>query len=83
MQEGLDQHFAAQQALYVRREHPLARHPLARVHAQPIISDPGYVTEYAFKSLARGRVSTDDIIIILPRSRSELPQVSDRISRDF
>src|SRR4051812_540873 len=59
MNERLDQHFAAQQALYVRREHALARHPLARVHAQPIISDPGYVTEYVLKSLMRGRVSTD------------------------
>jgi len=30
----------------------------------------------------RGRVSTDDLIIF-PRNRSELPAVSERLSRDF
>src|SRR4051794_41164424 len=79
MNQGLNQHFAAQQARYVRREHALARHPLARLRADPIVRDPDYVTEYVFKSLSRQRFSLDDLVI-LPRSRDELPAGSERLS---
>ena len=82
MEGGLDQHFADNQALYVRREHAVARHPLARVHAQPIIRDPDYVTEYVFKSLSRQRFSLDDVLI-LPRNRGELSAGSERLSCHF
>src|SRR3954451_10702247 len=74
LKDGLDVHFRHHQALYVHRERPLAR-----VHAQPIVHDPGYVTEYALKSLPRQRFSLDDVLI-LPRNRNGLPAVSDRIS---
>src|SRR6185369_12405604 len=46
--------------------------------AQPISHDPHYVAEYALKSVARGRVSLDDIIV-LPRGRRELPRASERL----
>ena len=70
LEEGLDVHFRHHQALYVR-----PKQPLARLRADPIIKDPGYVTEYALKSLSRQRFSLDEVLI-LPRSRSEFPRRS-------
>src|SRR3954453_3486663 len=77
MREGLHQHFAAGQPSYIR-----PGFPLLRLHAQPISHDPGYVAEYALKSVIRGRVSLDDIIV-LPRGRSQLPRVSERVPGQF
>jgi hypothetical protein len=70
-------HFRLNRTLYIHRERPLAR-----VHAQPILNDPGYVTEYVLKSLSRQRFSLDDLVI-LPRSRSELPRGSEWLSCHF
>jgi hypothetical protein len=67
LKDGLDVHFRHHQSLYVR-----PKQPLARLRADPIIKDPGYVTEYVLKSLMRQRFSLDEVLI-LPRSRSELP----------
>lgn len=58
--EVLDQHFTAHQALYVR-----SGFPLCRLHAKPILQTPGIATEYVLKSIRRGRVS-DDQILLLP-----------------
>ena len=63
---GLDQHFQEFQDLYVE-----AKYPLRWLHAEPIISNPGYAVGYGFKSVQRGRATFDDIIV-LPRSLSEL-----------
>ncbi|WAJ27857.1 hypothetical protein [Antarcticirhabdus aurantiaca] len=61
---GLDQHFAAHQALYVR-----PGFPLCRLHAEPILRTPGTATEYVLKSIRRGRVSGDQILL-LPQDRA-------------
>jgi hypothetical protein len=45
---------------------------LERIHAEPITNNATYVMDYAAKTYKRGRVSDEDIII-LPKSRSELP----------
>jgi hypothetical protein len=66
MKEGLGLHFATNQGLYVRAG------GLLRVHAEKIESRPGYVTEYAFKSLRRGRADFSDLVI-LPRPKDQVP----------
>jgi hypothetical protein len=72
MNVSLDQHFQLNQKIYV-----CGGYPLARVHAEPITEDPGYVTEYACKAIQHGRVDLDHIVI-LPRARSEAVSNSTR-----
>jgi hypothetical protein len=67
LKDGLDVHFRHHQALYVRPEHRLTR-----IHVKPVSHDPDYVTKYVLKSLSRQRFSLDEVLV-LPRSRSELP----------
>jgi hypothetical protein len=67
LREEFSCHVERCQGLYVQD-----RRTLQRIHAEPITHDPGYVVEYAFKSLQRRRFDLDRIII-LPRVRSELP----------
>ena len=66
MNGGLEEHFEMSQELYVRRGHPLCR-----VHAVPITTNPGFVTGYALKMIPRRRLAFDDVLI-LPRSHSEM-----------
>ena len=61
----LEAHFNQDQDKYVNEK-------LARIHVTPITWDPDYVTDYVAKSFKRGRVSDEDIII-LPKTISELP----------
>jgi hypothetical protein len=61
----LDTYFEENQKKYVNRR-------LARIHVEPIISNDWYVTDYVAKSIKRGTVSEDDIVI-LPRTPSEMP----------
>lgn len=64
MKESLAEHLDEDQARYVR-------HPLFRIHAVEITDTPARATRYVLKSLERGRVSPDDVIV-LPRAVSEL-----------
>jgi hypothetical protein len=66
LQVGLDEHFREYQGLYVREPYPLRR-----LHAEPILHHPRYVTGYAFKAVLRGRASLDDVLI-LPQALSEV-----------
>jgi hypothetical protein len=70
---GLDDHFEMCQELYVRRDHALAR-----VHAVPITSNPGYVTQYALKSISRRRLDFDHVLI-LPGSHSQMRAEPQRV----
>jgi hypothetical protein len=45
--------------------------PLRRIDVQPIEDRLGFVVDYVFKSVKKGRVSWDDVIL-LPKSSSEL-----------
>jgi hypothetical protein len=45
--------------------------PLRRIDLQPIEERVGFVVDYVFKSVKRGRVSWDDVIL-LPKSSSEI-----------
>jgi hypothetical protein len=62
---SLDEHFRDAQDEYISDK-------LERIHAEPITNNATYVMDYAAKTYKRGRVSDEDIII-LPKSRSELP----------
>ncbi len=63
----LDVHFMQHQQDYLSDK-------LARIHAKAILWDPRYVTNYAAKSVKRGRVSQEHIII-LPRTIGEMRSV--------
>lgn len=65
MREGLDVHLAREGGRYCPQGGPLIS-----LHATPITSNLGYVHEYNFKALQRGRANVDDILI-LPSSASE------------
>jgi len=69
----LDQHFRHDQHKYINDK-------LARIEVQPITWDPDYVTDYVAKSIKRGRASDEDIII-LPKTISELPSNVGRFSQ--
>lgn len=63
---GADQHVRDQQQLYLRDQR------LVRMDARAISHSPGRALQYAFKSVASGRVDYDGGVVILPRSRSEM-----------
>ncbi len=64
----LDLHFVQNHQEYLSDK-------LARIHVTHIVWDPQYVTDYAAKSVKRGSVS-EEHIIILPRSTSEMKSAS-------
>jgi hypothetical protein len=45
---------------------------IARIHVEPVETDPRRVTRYAMKAIAGGRVTYDDGLILFPRAVSEL-----------
>jgi hypothetical protein len=64
-ESSLDEHFRDAQDEYINDK-------LERIHAKPITSNPIYVMDYAAKTYKRCRVSDEDVIIV-PKSGSELP----------
>jgi hypothetical protein len=64
LKESPARHFRRLADFYVKR-------PLLGLDIKPIKSRPKYVTNYVLKSVARKKVSSDDILI-LPRARSEI-----------
>ena len=66
LKDDLGDHFEARQHHYVRDGFPLSQ-----IDAKRIKTNPAYVAEYAFKSLIRGRVDFDQVII-LSRTRTDL-----------
>jgi hypothetical protein len=71
---GLEVHF--------REEHALYKTPkLHRIHVEPIDHGPVYTTNYAGKALKTRRFTEDDVLI-LPQSVSELAQQRSSISAE-
>ena len=66
-------------AYFDEHEKESVNQTLDRIHVEPIISDADYVTDYLAKSIKRGTVSQDDIVI-LPRAISEMPAQDRRSS---
>lgn len=55
---------------------------IARIDVRPVVDDRAGVMNYVLKTVGNGRLSYDDAIVILPRSKSELTtsQSSQRLS---
>jgi hypothetical protein len=70
LRESLEDHVAEYQELYKGKAGNVRE-----LHVRQIANSPKYVVDYTLKSIKRGRVS-DAEIIILPRSRTELKDVS-------
>jgi hypothetical protein len=67
----VDEHFREYQDMYIGR-----RGLITKPDVRPVDETPEQVVDYVFKTILRRRVSYDDGILILPRSRDEL---SDRV----
>ncbi|MCS3687515.1 hypothetical protein ABIF07_005458 [Bradyrhizobium elkanii] len=64
---SLVDYFQDKQDLYVRLDKPIQR-----IHVQPIVDGHDRVVDYMFKNVLRRRLSYDDALVVLPRSRTEL-----------
>jgi hypothetical protein len=64
-QTSLDDHFTDDQEKYLSKK-------LERIFVKPVAHAHEYVTVYVMKNIKKGHVSDDDIVI-LPRTISELP----------
>lgn len=42
------------------------------IDVRPVVSDRGRVVDYVLKTVLAGRLSYDDAVVVLPRSRREL-----------
>jgi hypothetical protein len=70
--ETIAEHFEKNDLLY----RPVASR-IARIHVEPIVSDPGRVVDYVLKYMKRAPYhAIHDRLILLPRALSELPSRS-------
>ena len=69
----VEEHFREYQDMYVGK-----RRLITKLDIRPVTETPERAVDYVFKTILRGRVSYDDGVLILPRSRDEL---SDRVPR--
>jgi hypothetical protein len=70
LREGLTDHISDNLEMYVGKDRALCF-----LHAKPIDRTPGYVVDYICKTMKRGLVNPDDILI-LPKALSELRDIS-------
>ena len=66
LRQDLVEHFERHRAVYVH-----ARYPLRTIDVEPITHDLAYVVDYGRKSVTRGRVG-EDAMLVLPRTLEEL-----------
>jgi hypothetical protein len=64
---SLADHFREKQEVYVA-----SGRSIQRVHVRPVIENHGRVVDYVLKTVLNGRLSYDDAVLVLPRSRGEL-----------
>jgi hypothetical protein len=64
---SLADHFREKQGLYVG-----SGRPALRIDVRPVVSDHGRVVDYVLKTVLNGRLSYDEAVLVLPRSRGEL-----------
>jgi hypothetical protein len=67
LKRSLVDHFRDKRELYVGSGRP-AQH----IHVRPVVGDHGRVVDYVLKTVLNGRLSYDDAVLVLPRSRGEL-----------
>jgi hypothetical protein len=66
----VEEHFRRHQDMYLGR-----RRLIRALDVRPVTETPERVVDYVFKTILRGRVSYDDGILLLPRTRDELTPV--------
>ena len=54
---------------------------ISKIHVRPVVDCYERVVDYVFKTIKRGRVSYDEGMLVLPRTRDELTSTRDLISR--
>jgi hypothetical protein len=64
---SLVDHLRENERLYVR-----PGKPVQRIHAELVTAHHERVVDYTLKTVSRGRLSYEDAVLVLPRSRSEL-----------
>jgi hypothetical protein len=64
---SLTDHFAEKRTLYVG-----SGGSIVRIDVQPVIENHGLVVDYVLKTVLNGRLSYDEAVLVLPRSRDEL-----------
>jgi hypothetical protein len=64
---SLADHFAEKRTLYVG-----SGGSSVRIDVQPVIENHGLVVDYVLKTVLNGRLSYDEAVLVLPRSRGEL-----------
>ncbi|MHC2423282.1 hypothetical protein ACVII1_006286 [Bradyrhizobium elkanii] len=64
---SLVDYFQDKHGLYVRPDKPVQR-----IHVKPVVDGHDRVVDYVFKNVLRRRLSYDDALVVLPKSRAEL-----------
>lgn len=67
LKESLTDHFAEKRTLYVG-----SGGSIVRIDVRPVVGDHGRVVDYVLKTVLNGRLSYDEAVLVLPRSRGEL-----------
>jgi hypothetical protein len=67
LKESLADHFREKQEQYVG-----SGRPALRIDVRPVVEDHGRVVDYVLKTVLNGRLTYDDAVLVLPRSRGEL-----------
>jgi hypothetical protein len=67
LKESLADHFAKMSGLYVG-----SGSSIQRIHVEPVVEGEARVVDYVLKTILNGRLSYDEAVLVLPRTRSEL-----------
>ncbi len=67
LKESLADHLQKNQNLYAG-----SRRTVQRIHVRPVVDDHQRVVDYVLKTVLNGRLSYDEAVLVLPRSRGEL-----------
>jgi hypothetical protein len=67
MKEPIQEHFERNPDLYAG-----SGKSIQRIDVRPVVTDPGRVVDYVLKTILNGRLSYDEGMLVLPRTRGEL-----------
>jgi hypothetical protein len=67
LKESLADHFRDKRELYAG-----SGRSVQRIHVEPVVGDHERVVDYVLKTVLNGRLTYDEAVLVLPRSRGEL-----------
>jgi hypothetical protein len=67
LRESVQEHFKSKFDLYSG-----AKGLVQKIHVEPVVENLERVVDYTLKTIASGRLSYDEAVIVLPRARQEL-----------